>query len=155
MGDRARTCRRPAIGSCSRRAGRCSCFRRSRAGSSKPRATRASGTARAGGFLTASRCSTLSDESGEVEFWKVPANGVGDATQLTTDGKVLRWDGIPSSDGTHIAHFDKDQQLWVYDIAAQDGTSEIADMREKAISPTSRGRPTASGSPTPPRTRTR
>ncbi len=62
---------------------------------------------------------TLADQSGEVEFWRVPANGVGEATQLTTDGKVLRWDGIPSSDGTRIAHFDKDQQLWVYDIAAK------------------------------------
>ena len=62
---------------------------------------------------------TLSDQSGEVEFWKVPANGVGDNTQLTTDGKVLRWDGIPSSDGTRVAHFDKNQQLWVYDIAAK------------------------------------
>ena len=35
---------------------------------------------------------------------------------------VLRWDGIPSPDGTHIAHFDKDQQLWVYDIEHEDGT---------------------------------
>ena len=59
---------------------------------------------------------TLSDESGEVEFWKVPANGIGAATRLTSDATVLRWDGIPSPDGTHIAHFDKDQQLWVYDI---------------------------------------
>ena len=55
----------------------------------------------------------LSDQSGEVEFWRVPANGVGDTTQLTTDGKVLRWDGVPSPDGKCIAHFDKDQQLWV------------------------------------------
>ena len=35
----------------------------------------------------------LSDESDEVEFWRVPANGVRPQTQLTTDGKVLRWDG--------------------------------------------------------------
>ena len=32
---------------------------------------------------------------------------------------MLRWDGIPSSDGTRVAHFDKNQQLWVYDIAAK------------------------------------
>ncbi len=61
----------------------------------------------------------LSDQTGELEFWKVPANGVGDSMQLTTDGHVLRWDGIPSSDGKRIAHFDKNQQLWVYDIAAK------------------------------------
>jgi tricorn protease len=61
----------------------------------------------------------LSDESGEVEFWRVPANGVGDNAQLTTDGKVLRWDGIPSPDGARVAHFDKDQQLWVYDVGSK------------------------------------
>jgi len=61
----------------------------------------------------------LSDQTGELEFWKVPANGVGDSAPLTTDGHVLRWDGIPSSDGKRIAHFDKNQQLWVYDIAAK------------------------------------
>ncbi len=78
---------------------------------------------------------TLADQSGEVEFWKAPANGVGDNTQLTSDGKVLRWDGIPSSDGTRIAHFDKDQQLWVYDIAskqnkriAECGEGDFADV---------------------------
>ena len=77
---------------------------------------------------------TLSDQSGEVEFWKVPANGVGDNTTLTTDGKVLRWDGIPSSDGSRIAHFDKDQQLW-RDIAskknkriAECGEGDFADV---------------------------
>jgi tricorn protease len=58
----------------------------------------------------------LSDESSEVEFWKVPANGVGKGVQLTRDAKVLRWDGTASPDGKLIAHFDKDQQLWVYDI---------------------------------------
>ena len=78
---------------------------------------------------------TLSDQTGEVEFWKVPANGVGDNTQLTTDGSVLRWDGIPSSDGRRIAHFDKNQQLWVYDIAsktnkriAECGEGDFADV---------------------------
>jgi tricorn protease len=59
---------------------------------------------------------TLSDESDEIEFWKVPANGVGPSTQLSRDGKVLRWDGLPSPDGTAIAHYDKDQQLWVFDV---------------------------------------
>jgi len=72
---------------------------------------------------------TLSDQSGEVEFWKVPANGVGDGTQLTSDAKVLRWDGIPSSDGKRIAHFDKDQQLWVYDIESKQN-KKIADCEE-------------------------
>lgn len=57
----------------------------------------------------------LTDQSGEVEFWRVPANGIGGAEQLTNDAKVLRWDGIVSADGRYIAHDDKDQQLWLYD----------------------------------------
>lgn len=62
---------------------------------------------------------TLSDESGEIEFWKLPANGVGPAEPLTTDGKVLRWDGVPSPDGKKIAHWDKDQVLWIFDTATK------------------------------------
>jgi tricorn protease len=58
----------------------------------------------------------LSTESGETEFWKFPANGVGPAEQWTRDTKVLRWDGIVSPDGHWLAHHDKDQQLWILDI---------------------------------------
>lgn len=57
----------------------------------------------------------MSDESGEVEFWTAPSDGVGGLTQLTTDGRVLRWEGVPSPDGSKIAHHDKDQKLWVFD----------------------------------------
>jgi tricorn protease len=59
----------------------------------------------------------LSDESGEVELWKVPANGVGARTQLTKDAKVLRWNGLPSPDGKFVAHHDKDQRLWLLEVA--------------------------------------
>lgn len=65
---------------------------------------------------------TLGDATGEVEFWRVPANGVGEAAQLTSDGKVLRWDGIPSPDGKKIAHYDKDQQLWIFDVDSKKQT---------------------------------
>ena len=61
----------------------------------------------------------LSTESGEVELWKVPANGTGAGERLTTDGKVLRWDGVPSPDGKWIAHQDKDNQLWLLDTATK------------------------------------
>lgn len=61
----------------------------------------------------------MSDESGEVEFWTAPVNGVGELSQLTADGGVLRWEGVPSPDGTKIAHHDKNQILWVFDIAAK------------------------------------
>ncbi len=59
----------------------------------------------------------LSDQSGEVELWKLAANGVGEGEQLTKDAKILRWDAYPSPDGKYIAHYDKNQELFVYDVA--------------------------------------
>jgi tricorn protease len=84
----------------------------------------------------------LSDKSGEVEFWRLPANGIGETAQLTRDAKVLRWDGVPSPDGKHIAHWDKDQELWVYDVAAKTQTklasSNTGDFQDIQWSPDSR-----------------
>jgi tricorn protease len=84
----------------------------------------------------------LSDESGEVEFWQVPANGIGPATQLTRDGTVLRWDGLPSPDGKFIAHHDKDRQLWVFEVATKKQTKLVfagdGDFDDLAWSPDSR-----------------
>ena len=84
----------------------------------------------------------LSDESGEVEFWRVPANGLGPSTQVTTDGAVLRWDGLPSPDGKFVAHYDKDQQLWVFDLATKKQTKLAfagnGDFDDLAWSPDSR-----------------
>ena len=60
---------------------------------------------------------TLSDESGETEFWALPANGVGAKRQMSKDGRVLRWEGIPSPDGRWIAYADKDQKLWILEAA--------------------------------------
>ncbi len=59
---------------------------------------------------------TLSDESGEVEFWKLPPNGVGKPSQITDDAKVLRWEGVPSPDGKWLAHYDKNQKLWLLNV---------------------------------------
>jgi tricorn protease len=75
----------------------------------------------------------LSDESGEVEFWRVPANGVGAPAQLTTDGKVLRWDGVPSPDGRYIAHHDKDLRLWIFDVEKKTQT-KIAEALDGGFS---------------------
>lgn len=65
------------------------------------------------------RLLTLSDESGEVEMWTLPANGVGEAAQLSTGADVLRWEAVPSPDGKLIAHHDKNQKLWVLDVATK------------------------------------
>jgi tricorn protease len=59
---------------------------------------------------------TLSDESGEVELWKLPANGLGAAEQLTRGADVLRWEALPSPDGKLIAHADKNHRLFIFDI---------------------------------------
>jgi tricorn protease len=61
----------------------------------------------------------LSDESGEVELWRLPANGVGKPEQLTRGGDVLRWEAFPSPDGKLIAHHDKNQRLFLFDLAGR------------------------------------
>ncbi len=60
---------------------------------------------------------TLSDESGELEFWKIPANGIGSASQISKDGTIFRYDGIPSPDGAWIASNDKNNKLWIHNVA--------------------------------------
>ncbi|MCE9618763.1 MAG: PDZ domain-containing protein [Planctomycetes bacterium] len=64
----------------------------------------------------------LSDKSGEVEVWSMPANGVGAATQLTKDATVLQWGAFPSPDGKFIAHHNKNQELWIFDTEAKTDT---------------------------------
>ncbi len=59
----------------------------------------------------------LSDESGEVEFWRLPSNGVGPRTQLTRDAATLRMTGVSSPDGKWIAYAERDQELWIHEIA--------------------------------------
>jgi tricorn protease len=84
----------------------------------------------------------LSTESGETEFWKYPANGVGASEQWTHNSKVLRWDGEPSPDGKWLAHRDKDQQLWIYEIGTRQdkriAQSRFGDFDNLVWSPDSR-----------------
>lgn len=56
----------------------------------------------------------LSDESGEVEFWRTPANGVGERVPITREGTVLRMRGLPSPDGRWIASAERNQELWLF-----------------------------------------
>ena len=84
----------------------------------------------------------LSDESGEVELWRLPANGVGRAEQLTADGEILRWEAIPSPDGRYLAHTDKLQRLFLYDTKTRENrridAAETDRFRDLAWSPDSR-----------------
>ena len=83
----------------------------------------------------------LSTETGETEFWKYPANGVGAPEQWTNDDKVLRWEGIPSPDARWLAYRDKDQKLWLYDTKSRQpkliGQSMVDDFNDLTWSPDS------------------
>ena len=59
----------------------------------------------------------LSDETGELEFWKYPANGIGAGEALTKDGNAFRFEGEASPDGKWIAFADKNNTLWLVNIA--------------------------------------
>jgi tricorn protease len=61
----------------------------------------------------------LSDESGELEFAKVPANGVGNDETLTRAGSILKFRGVPSPDGKSIAWDDNNRDLWVMELATK------------------------------------
>jgi len=94
----------------------------------------------------------LSDESGEVEFWKLPANGVGQPAQLTKDARMLRWDGVPSPDGKWIATNDKRQILSLVDAttgrsSAVDSSDTWTDIQDLRWSPDSRWLAYAKGGP--------
>ena len=84
----------------------------------------------------------LSDQTGEVEVWKYPANGVGEPEQLTKGSTVLKWGAIPNPEGTLIAHWNKDQELWIYDVEqktdAKIETSTISDFSDLTWSPDGR-----------------
>ena len=57
----------------------------------------------------------LSTKTGEAEFWKYGANGLGAPEQWTTGATNLRFEGVPSPDGHWIANNDKDDELWIFD----------------------------------------
>ena len=77
----------------------------------------------------------LSDASGELEFWRLPANGVGPASAVTTNGTVFRHSGVPSPDGQHLAWGDKNLRLWIHNLTtgvstavAESPSDEITDF---------------------------
>jgi len=83
----------------------------------------------------------ISTESGETEFWRYPANGVGAGERLTNDATVLRWDGVASPDGQWLAHTDKNQTLWLLNLKTKENRkiaqSMTGDFEDLAWSPDS------------------
>ncbi|MBV6522496.1 MAG: Tricorn protease [Gemmatimonadaceae bacterium] len=60
----------------------------------------------------------LSDETGELEWVRLPANGVGPDQPLTRRGSILRFSGYPSPDGKWLAWDDNNRDLWVMNVAS-------------------------------------
>jgi tricorn protease len=95
----------------------------------------------AGFFPDGKSLLALSDETGELEFWKLPANGVGRPQQLTTNGAIFRFQSLISPDGDWVVFQDKDQKLWVLHLADQKmtlaDTSPWREFQDLAWSPDS------------------
>ncbi|HEX6314890.1 MAG TPA: S41 family peptidase [Gemmatimonadaceae bacterium] len=71
----------------------------------------------------------LSDESGEMEFTKLPANGIGTPETLTRGGSILKFRGYPSPDGKYIAWDDNNRDLWVMEVATKQ-PRKVSENRE-------------------------
>jgi tricorn protease len=77
------------------------------------------------------RIITLSDESGELEFVSLPANGIGDPSIITKNGDVLRYAGKPSPDGKWIAYDDLENHMFILNI--ETGVSRLISNNEERI----------------------
>ena len=74
---------------------------------------------------------TLSDESGEFEFVSFPSNGQGSQNKITTNGELLRYGGVPSSDGKWIAYDDIESNMYVLNISS--GVSKKISTNQEGI----------------------
>ncbi len=64
----------------------------------------------------------LSDQSGEPEYWQLPANGLYSGHGLTNNGKVFRYQGLPSPDGRFFVFRDKNYCLWIFSLTTKKTT---------------------------------
>jgi tricorn protease len=64
----------------------------------------------------------FSDESGEVELWTLSADGDDAPSKLTEDGQVVRRKAVPSPDGKYVAHTDKHQRLFLFNMASHENS---------------------------------
>jgi tricorn protease len=71
----------------------------------------------------------LTDETGELEFARIPANGVGNEEWLTRGGNILRYRGFPSPDGKWLAWDDNNRDLWVMNLETK-ATRKVSENRE-------------------------
>ncbi len=74
---------------------------------------------------------SLSDESGEFEFVKMSANGIGTPKTITHDGKILRYGGVPSPDGKWLAYDDLAADMYILNLST--GVSKKISSNEEGI----------------------
>ena len=74
---------------------------------------------------------TLSDESGEFEFIKTSADGLGQHQKISKDGQILRYSGLPSPDGKWIAYDDLAANMYVLNLAT--GESKKISTNDEGI----------------------
>ena len=84
----------------------------------------------------------FSDQSGEFELTKLPANGVGAGKSLTSAAKILRRGLTVSPDGKWVAHDDKSRTLYLTDSTSgatrEIDRSKFSQFGETVWSPDSR-----------------
>ncbi len=77
----------------------------------------ADGRCRTGAFSADSaHVFALCDFSGEREIWRLPANGLSNAEQITVGATAMRTQLQPSPDGRYLAHTDKEGRLFLSDL---------------------------------------
>lgn len=72
---------------------------------------------------------SLSDETGELEWVRLPVNGVGNDEALSRRGRILRFRGYPSPDGKWLAWDDNNRDLWVMNVASGE-MKKVSENRE-------------------------
>lgn len=57
-----------------------------------------------------------SDESGEMEYWKAPIDGMSEPAQISSGSTVIMNEGEPSPDGKFIVYSDYENVLWILNV---------------------------------------
>ena len=73
----------------------------------------------------------LSDETGELEWVTLPANGIGEEEALTVDGAILRFQGHPSPNGHWVAYTDNNRDLWILEV--ETGTQTLVSQDREGV----------------------
>ncbi|MEL6364891.1 MAG: S41 family peptidase [Pseudomonadota bacterium] len=62
------------------------------------------------------------DQNRRGEIWRLPADGRGEAEQLTVGSDAPIWEIVPSPDGSRLVYDDKKGRLWSLDLESQEKT---------------------------------